>query len=519
MSRCIIAYDLGTGGNKAALYNEDGVCLAEAFVPYPTTYPRPGWHEQRPEDWWNAVAQSTRQLLGRVRLDARQIVCCGISGHSLGVVPLDKDGRLLRAATPIWSDSRPDARQTRRFFEAVGETDWYMATGAGFPAALYPVFKIMWYRDNEPDLFARIHRVIGTKDYINFRLTGRMMTDCSYASGSGVYDLLKWDYSDAFIAASGLPREIFPPIVPSTEVIGEITAEAAAELGLPPGVQVVAGGVDNSCMALGARAFVEGCMYNSLGSSSWIAVSSARPLLHPQIKPYVFAHVVKGMFASATAIFSAGSSFRWVRDQLCRDLVNTAREQGADVYELMTREAQSSPAGARGLLFNPSLAGGSSLDDSPDIRGAFMGLDLGHTRADVIRSSMEGVAMGLRMALDELRKLTPLGREMTVVGGGSRSALWRQIYADIYNLDIVKTNIDQQAAALGAAAVAAVGTGLWKDFSRIDQIHTVESVAKPNAANRAMYDQLQPIYALACKFQSQLGRELAKAGARNEHTP
>jgi xylulokinase len=264
-------------------------------------------------------------------------------------------------------------------------------------------------------------------------------------------------------------------------------------------------------MALGARAFREGRIYNSLGSSSWIAVSSSRPLLHRRIKPYVFAHVVPGMFASATAIFAAGTSFRWVRDQLCRDLVREAEERGVDAYELMTEEAGRSPPGARWLLFNPSLAGGSSLDDSPELRGAFMGLDLGHTRADLIRASMEGVAMGLRRALDELRELTPLGSEMTLVGGGSRSGLWRQILADIYGLDIVKTNVDQHAAALGAAAVAAVGTGLWKDFDRIDDIHVVEDVRRPEPANREAYERLLGLYSLASGLQSRLGSEVAKA--------
>lgn len=513
MKRHIIAFDLGTGGNKASLYDENGLCLAYSFVPYATSYPQAGWHEQRPADWWEAVVRSTRELLGSLRLDPRQIACCGISGHSLGVVPIDEDGSLLRDSTPIWSDSRPDASQTGKFFQRIDESNWYMKTGAGFPPPLYPAFKIMWYRDTEPGMFKRIHKIIGTKDYINLRLTGRIATDHSYSSGTGLYDLLLGDYSDELLSAAELPRSLFPDILPSTAVIGGLSAAAAAELGLSEGLQVVAGGVDNSCMALGARAFKEGRIYNSLGSSSWIAVSSGKPLLHPRIRPYVFAHVVPGLFASATAIFSAGTSFRWLRDQACRDLVRRAEEEGLDAYELMTAEAEGSAPGARNLLFNPSLGGGSSLDDSPHIRGAFMGLDLGHTRADLIRSAMEGVAMGLRVALDELRKLAPLGEEMTVVGGGSRSALWRQILADIYDLRVVKTSVDQHAAALGAAALAAVGTGLWQNFDRIDEIHVVDSISIPEAANRAVYDRLQKVYVMASGMQSRLGQELAQTRA------
>jgi xylulokinase len=511
MGPYIIAYDLGTGGNKASLYDQDGVCLASTFVPYETFYPHSGWHEQRPMDWWNAVVESTNRLLNETDVARHEITCCGISGQSLGVVPLDRDGKLLREGTPIWSDSRPE-KQVRRFFEKVDEANWYQMTGNGFPAPLYTVFKIIWYRDNEPEMFKKVDKVIGSKDFINFKLTGRIVTDYSYASGSGVYDLLGWDYSDTLMAASGLPRAIFPDIVPSTKVIGQLTEEAAEALSLPKTVKVVAGGVDNSCMALGARNIEDGRVYNSLGSSSWIPVCSTKPLLDSRTRPYVFTHVIPGLFTSALSIFSSGASFRWVRDHLCQNLVAQAEQQGTDVYDLMTALAEQSPVGAHKLLFNPSLGGGTALDDSINIRGAFIGIDLGHTQADMIRATMEGIAMGLRLALDELRKLTHLSDEILVVGGGSRSKLWRQIYADVYNMHIVKTNVDQQAAALGAAALAAVGTGLWADFTKIDEIHQIESVTKPIPQNNAIYEQLLPIFVKAGKYQSELGDMLAKLG-------
>ena len=508
----IIAYDLGTGGNKASLYDFDGRCLAENFVSYPTRYPATGWHEQRPEDWWNAVVESTNRLLQDAPIERNQIGCCGISGHSLGVVPLDRSGNLLRDATPIWSDSRP-LSQSQRFFETIDENQWYRMTGNGFPPPLYSIFKIMWYRDHEPEMFKNIHKVIGTKDYINYKLTDRMVTDYSYASGCGAYDLVNWQYSESTIEASGLPRDIFPDIVPSTEVIGELTPQAAEALNLPAHVKVVAGGVDNSCMALGARSFQEGRVYNALGSSSWIAVASGAPLLDVRSRPYVFAHVVPGLFMSATAIFSAGTSFRWLRDQICRSIVSEAEMKNVDPYELMTAEAEKSPVGSNSIIFNPSLAGGNLLDASPNIRGAFMGLDLGHTRADLIRSSMEGVAFGLRVALDELRRLTRVADEMTVVGGISRSKLWRQMLADVYQMNIVKTNIDQQAAALGAAAVAAVGTGIWSDFNKIDEIHAVEDVAEPISENSAAYSRLLPIYKKAGQMHAEIGDMLAAVAA------
>ena len=508
MSKKIIAYDLGTGGNKASLYSSEGNCLASTFQAYETLYPGTGMHEQRPKDWWNSVVNSTRQLLSETGVDTTEIEALALSGHSLGVVPIDQNGNLLRESTPIWSDSRA-GKQAEAFFQKTDEKNWYMTTGNGFPAKLYSAFKILWYQDHEPDVFKDIAKVIGTKDYINYQLTGEVKTDFSYASGCGVYDLIGWKYSEELLDASGLDPDIFPEIVPSTEIIGELTGEAAEALGLPKGVKVAAGGVDNSCMALGARNIASGRVYLSLGSSAWIAVSADSPVLDPDSRPFVFTHVMPEMFTSAVSIFSGGNSFRWLRDQVFIDLVDKAEQEGLDVYELMTDMAAKSPVGANKLLFNPSLAGGSSQEPSADIRGAYSGIDLGHTRADLIRAGMEGIAMNLGAVLQVLKEFTALSDEMVIVGGGSKSDFWRQIFADVFEMKIVKTNIGEEAGSLGAAALAAIGAGLWKDFSVVDEIHEVESVLEPIPANSAVYRKLDPVYEKLRAAQAEIGDDLA----------
>lgn len=490
----ILAYDFGTGGIKASLYDEKGACVAEGFDAYPTLYPAAGCHEQRPEDWWRATVTSTRRLLEAAGPGAAgRVMAIGISGHSLGVVPLDAAGRLLRETVPIWSDARPDT-QPAEFFSRVPENEWYLKTGNGFPPPLYSVFKLMWFRDREPKLFAKIKTVLGTKDYINYRLAGVMATDHSYASGSGVYDLSRRTYDDGLVAASGLDRAILPEIVPATRVLGTLTDGAARELGLPSQVRVVAGGVDNACMALGAGAYREGRAYNALGSSAWIAVSSAKPLLDVGERPYVFDHVVPGQYVSALAIFSAGTSLTWVRDRMCADLVNRAAQEGVGVFRLMDEEAAASPVGANGVMFNPSLAGGCSLDTTPALRGAFVNLELRHTRADLLRATMEGVALGLRNALDALRRLVPVAEPLILAGGGANSPLWRQIYADVYQSRVERRGAGQQAAALGAAAVAGVGTGIWADFGVVDQASAVTDRHEPDAARAAEYGRLLARY-------------------------
>jgi xylulokinase len=187
-------------------------------VPYDTQYPQVGWHEQRPTDWWNAVVESTRQLLKTSGVDKKDIVCLGMSGHSLGAVPVDKDGNLLRQATPIWSDIRAQ-KEVEDFFKKVDPGQRYLTTGNGFPAACYTIFKVMWYKNHEPEMWNKVYKILGTKDYINYKLTGKIITDYSYASGSGIYDLKGWKYDEKFIDASGIPSNVWPEIVQSTHIL------------------------------------------------------------------------------------------------------------------------------------------------------------------------------------------------------------------------------------------------------------------------------------------------------------
>ena len=497
----IISFDLGTGGNKASLYDADGNCLATAFVPYPTQYPLSGWHEQRPADWWNAVIESTLQLIKISSVDTKDIVCLGISGHSLGAVPVSKDGILLRESTPIWSDVRAQ-QEVDEFFKKVDPEKWYLTTGNGFPAACYTIFKVMWYKKHEPEMWMQVDKILGTKDYINFKLTGKMFTDYSYASGTGIYNLKNWKYDEDLTASSGISPTLWPEIVPSTQILGELIPEVANLLGLSPTVKVVCGGVDNSCMALGAKNIRNGRVYTSLGSSAWIAVSSEQPVLDKQYKPFVFAHVIPNMFTSAVSIFSAGTTYSWVKDNLCNELIEEAKKDNTDVYMLMNREAEKAPVGSNKLLFNPSLAGGTSQDASVHIRGAYIGLDLKHSKPDLIRAVMEGIAMNLRLRLDLLRKYTKLADEILFVGGGAKSRFYLGIFADAFNTRILKTNIDQDAGALGAAAIAAVGCGIWKNFEKIDEIHKLGEIVEPNAENNSKYEKLIPIFEKASTYQA-----------------
>ncbi len=489
----LIAYDLGTGGCKASLYDADGTALASVFRAYDTLYPNAGWHEQRPTDWWDAVVSSTRELLASGSADASSVRALALSGQSLAVVPLDGAGNLLRDTVPIWSDTRP-VEQVQRFFQQVDADEWYLTTGNGFSQPTYSVFKIMWYREQEPDMFSQLHKIVGSKDYINYRLTGQIATDHSYASGSGTYNLATRAYDTRYLAASGLSMSLFPEIVESATSLGGLTAEAAAALGLPTSVEVFCGGVDNSCMALGAGNTRTGRIYLSLGSSAWLAVSSEQPVVDLAIRPFVFAHVIPNLTTSATSIFAAGSAFRWARDVLFAQMKQRALESERDVYDLLVDLAMQSPIGANRLFFNPSLAGGSAAYANPDIRGAFLGLDLRHTASDVLRAVLEGIAFDLCIMYRKLACLVELDDTILIVGGGSKSQPWRQLFANVFDKPFARASSGQDAASLGAAAVAAVGSGLWKDYERIEQLVQSDQVEVPDAASSTQYRSLLRVY-------------------------
>lgn len=500
----ILSYDLGTGGTKASLFDEQGRSLASSFVSCKTFFPKELYHEQRPQDWYDSVVRSTQTLLEQSGVNRGEIVCLAVSGHSLGVTPVDAQGQLLTEYTPIWSDARA-GEQAKRFFETIDEDTWYLTTGNGFPAALYGVFKIMHLRDTQPDVYETAACFLGTKDYVNLRMTGVMATDHSYASGSGVYDLKKRCYVPEYIAASGVDPAKLPRILESADIVGTLTKEAAQELGLPETVKVAAGGVDNACMCLGAACTHDGDSYTSLGTSAWIAVASHDPIVSVKQKPYVFAHCIPGMFASATSIFSAGNSFRWLKNTFFAPLEKEAQEQGRDVYDLLTELAAKAPVGSHKLIFNPSLAGGSGLDDSQYVKGCLTGLTLSHTKEDVIRSVLEGVCLNLRMALDILGQYVPLSKDMLIVGGGGKSAFWRSLFASIYNMNIIQTNVGQDAGSLGAAAVAAVGAGLWDSYDRVREIHQRQAVIAPDPQDRETYERILPVFERITHIQSNIG--------------
>jgi len=507
MKSKILAFDLGTSGNKASIYDEEGHLLGSSFVSYDTYYPRPGWHEQKPEDWWKAVVRSTGKLIQNYNIDIFTIKCLAISGHSMAVVPLDKNGQLLQGFVPIWSDTRAK-KQADYFFKKTDYENWYQTTGNGFSRECYTLFKMIWYKDKKHEIYKKIDKVVGTKDYINYKLTGRILTDNSYASGSGVYDLKERKYKKDFIKASGLAEDIFPEIVASHDLVGKILPKVAEEIGLHEEIDVFAGGVDNSCMALGAGVIDEGKVYLSLGSSAWVAISSKEPIVDKNIKPFVFDHVVPNFYTSATSIFAAGSTFRWLKEEVLQIFKERSEKSGKDVYDLLVEEAMNSSIGANGIIFNPSLGGAPAAYPGKSIKGAFLGMELMHTQSDIIRAVLEGITMDLCLMYKKFEEICFLGDEVIIVGGGSKNPTWRQLFSDIFNKVFVKINTDRNTASLGAAAIAAVGSGLWESYDKINEIIFKTAISEPNMENARKYTILLKKYSAILADLSSIGRKM-----------
>lgn len=491
MPNFIIAHDLGTTGNKATLYDRDGKLVGAVFHAYATEYAHTGWAEQNPEDWWQAVCQSTRQLLLETHVGKDDIACITFSGQMMGAVALDKDARPLRNAI-IWADQRA-LEQDAWVRERVSFEDMYHRTGHRASSA-YSLQKILWIRDNQPDIYSATHKFVHAKDSIVARLTGNFVTDPSDASSMNIYDLHTGKWSDKILDAVELPEDKLPEIHQSIDVVGELLPEVADEVGVAAGTPVVIGGGDGACAAAGAGVIEAGAAYNYVGSSSWIALSAPDPIFDPDYRTFTFGHVIPDMVMPTGTMQAAGASYQWTRDQLALFEKETAERLGISPYELINLEIENVEAGADGLFYLPYLMGERSPRWNPYARGGFIGLTIRHTRAHMLRSVLEGITMNLRVILDAFRNQGTQIDAMRVIGGGASGRIWNQIMADMYGMPVHRLSILEEATSMGAALVGGVGVGLYPDFSMIHTMNEIAETVTPDPATQAVYDQMYPIF-------------------------
>jgi xylulokinase len=491
MARFVLAHDLGTTGNKASLYDADGALVANDFASYGTTYARQGWAEQDPEAWWTAVCASTRALLANAGVHARDVACVSFSGQMMGCVPLDARARPLRSAI-IWADQR-SGEQERWVAGRIAPDEVYRITGHRLSSS-YSLTKMLWLRDHEPDTYRRAHVFVNAKDAIVARLTGEFVTDHSDASGTNLLDLERLQYAEAILQAAEVDLAKLPALRASTDVVGEVRPDVADEVGLVAGVPVVIGGGDGCCAALGAGIWRERGAYNYVGSSSWIALATTRPVLDPDQRTFTWAHVVPGLYSPCGTMQAAGASYAWAKEHLGLPEVEEAARHGGSVYERLNALAATSPAGARGLVYLPYLLGERSPRWNPHARGAFVGLTMRHGRADLVRAVLEGVTLNLSVILDALTRQGIAIDRVRVIGGGAAGRFWNQLMADVYGLPVDRMTHLEAATSMGAAVVGGVGVGLYPGFGIIERMNPVAESFDPEPAARSVYQLTKPIF-------------------------
>jgi len=485
----VLGIDTSTTATKAIVVDEAGAVVGEASSEYPFQTPHPLWAEQEAGLWWTATIDAIQAVLAETRVAGGDVKAVGLTGQMHGLVLLDEADEPLRPAI-LWNDQRTGA-ECNEMRATVGTERLIAITGndalTGFTAP-----KILWVRNHEPDLYARAAHVLLPKDYLRLRLTGEHAMDKAGGAGTVLFDLAGRDWSPSILADLNLDAAWFPPTFEGPAVTGTVTASAAAATGLSEGTPVVGGGGDQAANAVGVGAVREGVAALSLGTSGVVFVTTDSPQVEPEGRLHAFCHAVPGKWHLMGVMLSAAGSLRWFNDELA---------PGVPVEDLVA-SAEAVPAGSDGLVFLPYLSGERTPHPDPLARGAFVGLTVRHTRAHLVRAVLEGVAFGLRDSLDLIRGTGVAVDQVRASGGGTRSALWRQILADILEAEVVTLGTTE-GAAYGAAVLAAVGAG-WHGSveDATDEWVTLSDRTEPSghdysAANqlyRDLYPTLRPSF-------------------------
>ena len=477
-----LGIDVSTTGSKALLVNRNGDIVGSATTPHQVSTPHPLWSEQEPEDWWQAVSASIRQALLGAKVSGEAVAAIGLTGQMHGLVLLDEQKHPLRPAI-LWNDQRC-AAECDEIRTRIGRQRLIQITGnealTGFTAP-----KILWVKNHEPEIFARARHILLPKDFIRLKLTASLAMDKADGSGTMLFDLKNRNWSAEVLDALGIPSEWLPPTFEGPEVTGEVRAQAAETTGLRIGTPVVAGGGDQAAQAVGVGAIRPGIVALTLGTSGVVFASTDSCLIEPEGRLHSFCHALPNRWHLMGVMLSAAGSLQWYRDTFAPDV---------SFDELMS-EAAVAPPGSEGLIFLPYLSGERTPYPDPLARGAWVGLTLRHKRGHLTRSVLEGVAFGLKdsFALIQGAGLGAI-EQVRVSGGGAKSALWRQIIADVLGAELVTVN-STEGAAYGAAILASVGCGAWRDIetacSRL--IRIVERVS-PDQKRTALYDRAHDQY-------------------------
>lgn len=486
----LLGIDLGTSACKIAAFDFEGNIVAHHTSYYHTFYPCRDYVEQDANEWWAAVCKGIRSLLSRNGIAADEIAGIGVDGTSWACLPVDREGNPLYRAM-LWLDRRAK-QQAEQMKEKLGEERLIALSGNPVDAA-YIVPKILWLKENKPEIYNKAYKFLQSNSFIVYKLTGEFSQDYSQGYGFHFFNISKGCWDEGIAEEIGISLELMAPFFHSHEVVGTVSRKASRETGLIPGTPVVAGGLDAACCTLGAGVVRPGQAQEQGGQAGGMSIQIDRPVIHPKL--ILGYHVIPNQWLLQGGTVGGSGSLRWFVEQFCFlpfDGVN--QEKRNDIFESMSREAEKIPPGSGGLIFLPYMAGERSPIWDTRARGVFFGLSYDKARAHVVRAIMEGVGFSLLHNLKTAEEVGVCTTELNSVGGAANSHVWTQIKSDITG-KVIKVPSSDYAAALGSAILAGVGVGVYGSFDEaVERAVKVRRIHEPNQKNHELYKEYYMLY-------------------------
>jgi glycerol kinase len=494
----VAALDLGTTGCRTYIFDLAGSIISSDYQEWESFYPQPSYVEQDANLWWESIKKTTEGAIKKSGIDISEIVSLSVTNQRETIVPIDRDGNTLHNAL-VWQDRRT-TDQVDFIKSKIGIDKIYRTTGLTIDP-YFSATKILWFKDEKPEIYQKTHKFLLVSDYIIYKLTGKFYTDHSNASRTMLFDINRFKYSEDIASELEIDLDKMPEAIESGVEIGEINTE---EILFDKKTLVVSGAGDQQSAALGVGVVSPGKVKLTTGTGSFMLAYLEKPNFDPNKRVLCSCHAIPGVWVQEASIFTTGAFLRWFRDELGNEESRIAEEQNQDPYVILTEEAEKSPIGANMLLAIPHLVGAGAPHWNPYARGLIYGLSLGHKRRDIVRSILEGVAFEVKKNLEVFSELGIIPQELKLTGGGSRSDFWNQIYSDVLGITCVR-NVIEEATSLGAAILAATGAGLFSDVvSAAENICKVDKKWIPDINRQNIYSK---IYSLSNELYSILNEK------------
>lgn len=484
VKKYLLGIDIGTSACKVAIFNRQGEVIASASGEYPVYYPQSGYAEQNPQEWWEVVCTTIKAVLLKSGIDNEEIAAVGVDGQSWSAIAIDKEGNVL-TNTPIWMDTRADDI-CKRLNQELGEDAVFDLAGNSLQAS-YTTAKILWYKENLPDIYSQIYKILQSNSFIVYRLTGILSQDKSQGYGLHCFDMHTGAWNEDMCKRLGIPLDFLPDIYDCHQVVGQVTESAASQCGLAQGTPVVAGGLDAACGTLGAGVIHPYETQEQGGQAGGMSICLDKYSADPRL--ILSFHVVPGLWLLQGGTTGGGGVMRWIEKEFADFEREVAKSLGKSSLALLDEAAADINPGSDGVIFLPYMAGERSPIWDVKAKGVFYGLDFSKTKAHFVRAAMEGVAYSLKHNLEVAKAAGAEVKVLRAMGGAANSSLWTQIKADVTGLPILAVSSDT-ATTLGAAILAGVGVGFYSSFDEAVELTVkVKRQYEPNDSKREVYDK------------------------------